>query len=275
MKTNKVLSKRGDPNHFYVHPAVKKMLDKSKYKVLHKDWDRVFIIDGVEGSGKSLLGLQLGKYLDPTLNLDRVTFSGEEFGKAINKAEKGQCIIFDEGFNGLASSSATSKMNKFIIRKLMECRQKNLFVIIILPTIFLLQKYAGIFRSKALFHVFVSRRGDRGNYRVYNEKNKKILFLTGIKLYSYAKPHLNRTYNFRGKYPLDEKAYRKKKLNSLVYEPEEEKIDKYMVRFGIVVRLLKQKYNVPYTQLETILKDNKMELANTNIAKIVRRLPQN
>ena len=46
-------------NQYYVSKPIKEMLDKSKYHVLTKDWDRVFIIDGAEGTGKSLLGLQL------------------------------------------------------------------------------------------------------------------------------------------------------------------------------------------------------------------------
>jgi len=207
-------------NQYYVSKPIKKMLDKSKYHVLTKDWDRVFIIDGAEGTGKSLLGLQLGYYIDRTLNLDRVTFSGEDFTDAIKKAEKGQCIIFDEAFNGLSSGGAMSSMNKLIVRNLQECRQKNLFIIIILPTIFLLQKYVAIFRSQCLFHVYSTSKGERGYYRVYNRNNKKYLYLAGKKFYSYSKPFLRKSFIFRGKYPLNEQEYRKKKLESLKRESD-------------------------------------------------------
>ena len=150
------------------------------------------------------MGLQLGYYLDPTFNLDRIVFSGEKFEQAIKNAEKHQCIVFDEAFNGLDSTGATTKLNRFIVRKLMECRQKNLFIIIILPTIFLLQKYAAIFRSKALFHVYATAKGIRGYYRVYNKFNKKMLYILGKKLYSYSKPYIEKSHRYYGIYPIDE-----------------------------------------------------------------------
>ena len=133
---------------YYIAPPIVEMLNSAKALVLEKDWDRVYLIDGNEGAGKSLLGLQLGYFFDKTLDISRITFSGQEFSKAIANAKKNQVVIFDEAFNGLSSSGATSKLNRLLVSKLMECRQKNLFIIIILPTIFLLQKYAAIFRSK-------------------------------------------------------------------------------------------------------------------------------
>lgn len=272
MQTKKDSSK--EFKEYYIDKKVKKMLDSSKSLVLNKDWDKVFIIDGEEGSGKSLLGLQIGYYLDPTLNLSRIVYSGEEFGKAITEAEKNQVIIFDEAFNGLASAGAISSMNKLIVRKLMECRQKNLFIIIILPTIFELQKYAAIFRSSALFHVYATRKGVRGYYRVYNKANKKLLYLMGKKLYSYSYPHLNNSFVFRGKYPIDEGEYRAKKLSTLQDEGKKEKIDKYAMKFALLCRMLKKDFKVPYTRLETHLKDNKEPIDDHTIARLIEKLPE-
>ncbi len=259
---------------YFIHPEVKTMLDRAKKQVLKEDWDRVYLIDGTEGSGKSLLGLQLGYYLDPTLNLDRVTFTGDEFSKAIDNAEKGQCIIFDEAFNGLSSSAAMSKMNRFLVRKLMECRQKNLFIIIILPTIFLLQKYVGIFRSRALFHVYVTRKGVRGYYRVYNESNKKLLYLLGHKMYSYAKPYLKKSYVFRGKYPVDEESYREKKHTSLVEEDPQEKDDRLLIQRNFI---LNKWYNVKrttYKQMEVEFLECKYPLGRESLSKICQKTPK-
>ncbi len=147
---------------YYIAPKIKAILDKARDLVLKKDWDRVYLVDGPEGSGKSKLARQLAFHLDPTFNIDRIVFTGQQFSDAVDKAKKGDAIIFDEAFNGLGSSGATSKLNKLIVRKLMECRQKNLFIFIVLPTVFELQKYAAIFRSKALFHVYVDKAGRRG-----------------------------------------------------------------------------------------------------------------
>ena len=276
MQTKKVLSNNLNKESlgYYISSPIKSMLDKAKIKVIKQDWDRVYLIDGGEGTGKSVLGLQLGYYLDPTLTLDRITFNGEDFSKAVNKADKNQCIIFDEAFNGLASSGATSKMNRFLVRKLMECRQKNLFIIIILPTFFLLQKYVAIFRSKALFHVYATRKGIRGYYRVYNEANKKILFLNGHKMYSYSTPYIKQSFIFRGKYPINEQAYRKKKHESLIKEEEGFKIDKFSKGIGALAEYLHKKYKVSYVDILNILRKKGCPIYPSSLSRIIANNPQ-
>lgn len=269
MKMKKVLSREVD---YYIAPPIKQMLDKARYQVINSDWDRVYLVDGQEGSGKSLLGLQLAYYLDPTLTLDRVTFSGDEFSRAVSNAKKHQAIIFDEAFNGLSSSGASSKLNKLIVGKLMECRQKNLFIIIILPTLFLLQKYAAVFRSKSLFHVYVTKKGVRGYYRVYNMKNKKILYLNGQKFYSYKTPILRKSYRFYGKYPIDEEQYRKKKLESLHHEYHEEKVDRRTLLAGHLIKMLKEVYHLPYMTLSERLKEKGYPFDRTSLADIASKV---
>ncbi len=270
MKTMKVLNSK--EIGYYVNKNVQFMLNKAKTHVLDKDWDRLYIIDGSEGSGKSLLGLQLGAFLDPNFNLDQVVFSGTEFAKAIVKSTKGQCIIFDEAFNGLSSSGAMSKMNKFIVRQLQECRQKNLFIIIILPTFFMLQKYVGIFRSQALFHVYALKNGNRGYFRVYNKYNKKFLYLSGHKYYSYQKPFIKFSYRFYGIYPVDEEAYRQKKHDALVYQEEEKKIDKYMNKFALLSKYLKQERGMSYAdQIRMLNKGGEVMKANT-LSDVIARI---
>ena len=277
-KTKKILNKQIKTNStessgYYIAPPVIGMLNKGKEAVLHKDWDRVYIIDGTEGSGKSLLGLQLGFYLDPTLNLNRITFSGEKFAKAVENAKKGQCIIFDEAFNGLSSSGATSKLNRLITRKLQECRQRNLFLIIILPTFFMLQKYAAIFRSKALFHVYSTKKGVRGYYKVYNPKNKKRLYLSGAKLYSYKYPYVKHSYRFYGKYPLDESEYRTKKLEALKFNEDETATPGYQwkVQRDIMIIYLHYELKLTYESIELVYKDCEYPLSSRQIGEICRK----
>ncbi len=272
MKIQKDLNKKAP---YYIAKEIKAMLDKAKKQVKEKDWDRVYIIDGEEGSGKSLLGLQIGKYLDPTLNLDRICFNGKNFSDAISKSESNQCLIFDEAFNGLDSGGTMTKLNRLIVRKLMECRQKNLFIIIILPTIFLLQKYAAIFRSRCLFHVYATNRGERGYYRIYNKKNKKILYLEGKKFYSYAKPLINNSYRYYGIYPIDEEQYRDKKLKSLTEEDGgKEEEDKYYFRFGLMCRYLKKEYKMAFNAQAKYLNQNGFTMNEGTIARIIKKIPK-
>ena len=81
---------------FYMHDKLKDRLDKKiKGELEKKDKDYVMAIDGGEGNGKSTLAMQIGKYVDPSLDLTRITFNPEQFREAIFKAKKGQCIIYD------------------------------------------------------------------------------------------------------------------------------------------------------------------------------------
>ncbi len=146
--------------------------DKIIPALRQQDKDYVICVDGREGAGKSWFAFQLGKAVDPTLGISRVVFSPDDFRAAILRAKKGQCIIYDEAFTGYSSRSSLSPVNRVLVSLAMQMRQKNLFIIIVLPTIFLLDKYMAMFRTKGLFHVYESD-GRRGYFRFYNSRVKK------------------------------------------------------------------------------------------------------
>lgn len=203
---------------YHLNDRLKKNLDKKVIGALAKnDKDYVMAIDGAEGSGKSTLALQIGKYVDPTLDLSRVVFDAESFKEAVYKAKKGQCIIYDEAFTGLSSRSSLSGINRFLVSLMMQMRQKNLFIIVVLPTIFLLDKYVALFRARVLIHVY-ENHGRRGYFRVYNQKIKKTLYLEGKQTYSY-KVYTGFKGQFYGVFALGtkelDKKYRKMKEQAL------------------------------------------------------------
>jgi len=181
------------------------MEDRLKHNLDHKiipalktqDKDYVICVDGKEGAGKSTLAFQIGKYVDKTLDTTRVVFSPDDFREAILRSKKGQCIIYDEAFTGFSSRSSLSPVNRVLVSLSMQMRQKNLFIIIVLPTIFLLDKYMALFRTKVLIHVFESR-SKRGYFKVFNSRTKKYLILTGQKTMSYT--HKSVRTNFRGRF---------------------------------------------------------------------------
>jgi ABC-type antimicrobial peptide transport system ATPase subunit len=80
-----------------------------------------------KNSGKSTLGLQLCKYVDPTFNLSRVVFTPEEFREVVYKAKSNQAIMFDEAFTGFSSRASLSGVNKTLISLMMQIRQMNFF----------------------------------------------------------------------------------------------------------------------------------------------------
>ena len=170
---------------YFMNDRLKKTLkDKVKPLLYENDEDCVITLDGLEGSGKSTLAFQIGKYIDPTLDLKRVVFNAEDFRQAILNAKRRQCIIFDEAFTGFSSRASLSGVNRTLVSLMMQMRQKNLFVIIVLPTFFLLDKYVALWRTKFLVHVY-KNKGIKGYFRIYNQQKKKLLFLAGRQTYSY------------------------------------------------------------------------------------------
>ena len=244
--------------------------------LMKKDKDCFLCIDGKEGSGKSTLALQIGKYVDPTLDLSRVVFDAESFRQAIYKAKKGQCVIFDEAFTGLSSRAALSGVNKALVSLMMQMRQKNLFVIMVLPTFFMLDKYAALFRAKALIHVY-ENKGVRGYFRLYNSKLKKILYLKGKKDYSYSHKYVRTMFKgrFYGKFALGsdelEKKYRKKKMEALENtekDPMTSKQIKYRNQRDISIYLLRKTTKMTYREIENILQDYDFDISYQQINKI-------
>ena len=155
---------------FYMEPTLLANLEQIKTK-LTRDEDYVLAIDGREGSGKSVFGMQVAKAIDPTLSLDRICMNAQQFKDAIYKAQKGQAIIFDEAFSGLSSRGSMSEINRMLVSLMMQMRQKNLFVVVILPTFFMLDRYVAIFRSRGLIHIHKVK--DKRYFMVFNHKKKE------------------------------------------------------------------------------------------------------
>ena len=207
---------------YYMNVILQKNLDAAK-KAIRQDWDMVFVIDGAEGAGKSVLAQQIAYYCDPDFNINNIVFRPHEFKEAILESKKYQAVVYDEAFGGLASRRAMSATNVAIVDMLTEIRQKNLFVIIVLPTFFDLDKYVALWRSRILIHVYADNF-ERGNFKFYSYNLKKKLYVGGKKFYNYniKKP------NFRGAftnfYPVGADEYKKRKHDSLrSFEKNEEK----------------------------------------------------
>lgn len=257
---------------YYMDKRLKANLDNIKKMIKDKDKDFVMVIDGAEGSGKSVMALQICKYVDPTFCLERVGMTGEETAKIIRKATTNQGVQYDEGFTGLSSRAALSQINKMLVSLFMQVRQKNLFIVICIPSIFMLDKYAAMFRTKALIHVFESR--NRHLFFVFNRKHKKQLLLEGSKTYSYGKSIKKMPIfkgEFRGKYPIDEKAYRAKKTRAL------NKVEEYVQEKTIddrnhLIYILSREFNLNATEVSTILDKYKFPLKLRQVQNIILKM---
>jgi hypothetical protein len=235
-----------------------------------------------KNSGKSTLAFQLAKYIDPTFDISRIVFTPDEFREAIFKATKGQVIVFDEAFTGFSSRTSLSRVNTILVSMTMQMRQKNLCIIIVLPTFFLLDRYIALFRAKVLIHVFESG-GNRGYFKVYNSRLKKLLYLYGYKTYSYNTKIGGKTIwtkfrgRFYGKFALGEEAeveYRKKKSEALEHT-EKNPLTSSQVKFreqrDILIYCLRKMSKMTYQQMENFLDEYELGISFQQVAKICAR----
>ena len=190
-------------------------------------------------SGKSVFAFQIAKVLDPNFTLDNVCFTPSEFIKAVTNAKPFSCIVFDEAFTGLSSRAALSEVNRLLVSLMMEMRAKNLFIILVMPTFFMLDKYAVLHRSNGLFHVHLNR-GKRGFWRYYNKPRMKKLYFNGKKYYEYTeKP---RAFGkFLDQYMINEKNYRIKKEKALKGKQRRTKAEAYKEQRDTLLYILIKK----------------------------------
>lgn len=253
-----------------------KNLEVIKNKIHKKDQDYVCVVDGNEGSGKSVFAMQIAKWIDPTLCIERVCMNGEEFKEAINKAKQHEAIIFDEAFTGLSSRSSLSAINKVLVSKVMQMRQKNLFVVVVLPSIFMVDRYISMHRARLLFHIW--EKNNIHYWKCFNKKRIKKLILFGSKTYSYhsvAKTILKNKGKFFNIYAVDEEKYRTKKLNALEETSEEiEEESKYIVQRNFLLHIICDHYNKKQVEIAKQCKEHKIPLTATAINKILSKFKE-
>lgn len=192
--------------------------------VLHQDMDCGIIVDGSEGAGKSVFGLQIAKFLDIDRQVDldkQVCYFPKQFKEAVLSLKKGKAIVWDEARRGLNRRRSISEGNLTITDMLAECRQHNLFLIIIMPSFYDMDLNVAVWRTRILIHVWynmdptnVDRPLKRGYFRMYNEEGKKLLYTNKMSRQRYEYPHMpNHSFDatFAHYYVVDEAEYRKRK----------------------------------------------------------------
>ena len=94
------------------------------------------VICGQTGSGKSYSALTICKEIDPSFDIDRVTFTPEQFMELLNsgKLKKGNMILFDEAGVGMPAREWMRISNKVLSYVLQTFRHENLGIIFTVPS---------------------------------------------------------------------------------------------------------------------------------------------
>jgi len=165
--------------------------------------------------GKTTLGNQVGITLDENYGLEKIFYNPEDFLKALQKAKKGDCLMFDEAML-ISSRSALSAINKMIIQAMSMIRSKRIYIIFCVNSIFDLDKNLAISRADLLLHVYGKSLIDRGKFSAFFKGTDGIdrikqLYLNGKKFYNYGIPRCNYRSRFSKEFVVDEKEYERRK----------------------------------------------------------------
>lgn len=143
-----------------------------------KDWDTIIYITGRVGTGKSTIAMQLAYYLDRTFNEERLAFNPNQMMELIDSVPKGSAIIYDEAYMGFSTRFWQDKGSKMLIAMLTMIRKKNLYLLIVSPGLFDIQKYLIVDRSRCLIMTY-SKGMKRGYFAFFNAKKKAELYFKG------------------------------------------------------------------------------------------------
>lgn len=233
----------------YIDPLLAGLLDQVKKRVINRDNDYVMVIDGEEGSGKSVLAMNIAKYLDPSFDLNDIVFTAEDFMNRVKTAPKYKTILLDEAYNSANSRASLTSTNRAMACVSTEMRQQNLFVIIVLPSFFDLDKHFALHRTKSLFHTYLTEEGKRGQFIVFPKNEKRLLYLFGKKTYSYSKPNSPLpAMRFNKYYPVDEEEYRNKKREAFKSRgiKQESPNHKWKLQRDALIRYFYRKGDIKY-----------------------------
>lgn len=202
---------------FYLDSHLKRRLDNVR-KIQDKDWSATLLLDGDTRTGKSTLAMTMAWYLsDETLTMENFAQGLSDCAEKIKTLPDKSILIVDEGSLTFSSKDAMKKEQKTLMKILDVVAQKNLIIIVCLPSFFELNRPIATYHSLFLLHVYSDSSWNRGRFAYFSRKKKKVLYVNGKKNFgSYKVPPAN----FCGRFTKFElpfhKEYLKLKRRSLM-----------------------------------------------------------
>lgn len=152
---------------------------------IKKNFDGIILVDGMEGSGKSELAFQCALIINENFCDKDIFYTVDQFEEWLENAKPGTAGVWDEFALAGLSADALSSLQILLIKKFVLIRKKRLFIALVVPYFFMLQRYFAISRTRALIHNY-AKGYDRGYFRFYNYEKKKKVYTTGYKHMDYT-----------------------------------------------------------------------------------------
>jgi hypothetical protein len=229
-------------NSFYLHPELKNNLDFTYPKVMSGKYKFIGIVDGRSGYGKTTLVSQFAYYLSKgTLTLDDFCFNKKQALDRIKNSKPGTNVIIDEAFSVANKRTSRGQENMDFLSDLQKMRIKRIFLWIILPSLYDLDKNIILSFTDLFLHVYGKPFGEKGNFAAYDIEGIKNLYLYCRQTLDYKKQFARPNFygNFTSFFPLDPNEYDKKKESSKSYE-ENIKPTKYMLQRDSLIMEMKK-----------------------------------
>lgn len=258
---------------FYIDGYTKKNLDFVKERLSKRNETHVGIIDGRIGTGKSTLVDQLAYYCsDGNFTLKDKAFTVKDFSDILQKKEKGEAannVVLDEAFE-LNRRRSNSFANMKILKQLQRIRSKNLWIWIVLPSVYDLDKNIILNLASAFFHCYTDYDfGEKGRYMAYNRHQLKRLWLYCRDSLSYYDKYAKASYwaRFTSKFLSSDYDEYEKVKNAILDESDKEPVEKttktklgrdalikFLVESGFKKPLIAEKVKMDLTSINRIIK---------------------
>lgn len=126
---------------------VEKLIDENLHKfckyinhVRQQDEDFAMLISGQTRSGKSTLALEIAMLVDANFNMnEQILFSIKDLAKKVYET-KGKVFIMDEAIFEAYNREAMNYINRYLIKLLTVCAERNHVIILIIPKVKWLDK---------------------------------------------------------------------------------------------------------------------------------------
>lgn len=172
------LNVRVDP---FIHNDCQRMQERNEKYM----YDSFIVVSGNSGDGKSTFAMQtLAPLLSRNVKDIYLCWNTDEaikIGTSIDTEEL-SVIIVDESERDLATGQHAAKSFIRFRNFLSECRQRRYYIILILPSFFILNSTFALFRSNLLYHV-ETKENRRGFLKVFDRDRKLLLYIKGKKYF--------------------------------------------------------------------------------------------
>lgn len=136
-------------------------------------------ISGYPGTGKSTILTQVATFFDPNFSEKDVSFKPQHFIDLLKNAKPLSAKALDESYEGLSSGQIRKEVGQTLKIALNVVRKKRLYIFIVIPNFFDLNKSIAVFLTRWLIHCYSPVFGEVGRFVIFDRDSKRALYLKG------------------------------------------------------------------------------------------------